>query len=405
MVPYDKIVLNKLLDRYESSLLSIGKNERTIHIELQFVKKNIPAYFDESSEEFEHIHMYMQQLEHQNLIRIIWKDHKVGHIIQKVQLNTEQLDRAYEYVKRVSKANLVIENKELINSVLENTDSAVVAKLANYLLERLRENKSVKEFVELDNIAETKKILKAIEAIENNRQQLYIREFSIRTFQDSKVFEKIIGKIYRIFERFDENFDSRELSDWLSEYHIYHTPNFVYLKGKGVICLGDREIELSMLEQGLGISGEDIERIQIVKSDKVKRIITIENLTTYFRWKKENSLVIYLGGYHNAERRNLLNKIHKTYPEADYCHFGDIDAGGFEIYRDLCEKTKIPFKMYHMDLETLRRYQMYGKKLTENDKKRLIELQKKGGIELKEIIAYMLHHDVKLEQECIDTEQ
>lgn len=27
---------------------------------------------------------------------------------------------------------------------------------------------------------------------------------------------------------------------------------------------------------------------------------------------------------------------------------------GFEIYRDLCEKTGIPFSMYHMNLETLK---------------------------------------------------
>ena len=405
MVHYDKLVLNKLLDSYESSLLSAGKNERTIHIELRFIKKHIPAYFDESSEEFEHIHMYMQQLENQNLIRILWKDGKVGHIIQKVQLNIEQLDRAYTYVKRVSKSTLVIENMELISSVSKNTTTMVVKKFAQYLLERLQDNKSVKEFIELANLSDTKKLFQAMEAIENNRQQLYIREFSIRTFQDSKVFEKLVGKIYRIFERFDDKFGSSELSDWLSEYQIYHTPNFVYLKGKARISFGNKEIDLSFLEQGLGISGEDINRIQFVQSDKVEKIITIENLTTYFRWKEENSLIIYLGGYHNTERRNLLNKIYQIYPEAYYYHFGDIDAGGFEIYRDLCEKTNIPFKMYYMDLPTLQRYQMYGKKLTENDKKRLIELQKKGDIDVKEIISYMLKQDVKLEQECIEMEK
>ena len=68
MVPYDKLVLNKLLDSYESSLLSTGKNERTIHIELRFIKKKLPAYFDESSGEYEQIHMCMQQLEDKNLI-------------------------------------------------------------------------------------------------------------------------------------------------------------------------------------------------------------------------------------------------------------------------------------------------------------------------------------------------
>ena len=62
----------------------------------------------------------------------------------------------------------------------------------------------------------------------------------------------------------------------LSEYNIYHTPNFVYLKGNGVISLGSKEIELALLEQGLGISGGDIERIQMLKSAEINRIITIE---------------------------------------------------------------------------------------------------------------------------------
>lgn len=402
MVPYDKIVLNKLLDSYESSLLSTGDNERTIHIELRFVKKYLPAYFDESSDEFERIHILMQQLEDKELIKIVWRDNKKGHIILKVQLNIDRLESAYTYVKRVSKAELVVENVELLEHSLKRTDSPVCRSFIHYLLERLSDNKSVKEFIELDNIEETEKLLRAIEAIERNNRQLYLREFSILHFQDSKVFEKMLGKLYRIFHRFSKNNSFVEVSDLLSEYNIYHTPNFVYVKGKGNLLFGNNKIELDFLEQGLGISGEDIERIQILKSEEIKKIITIENLTTYFRWKEENSLIIYLGGYHNLIRRNLLHKIHRTYPEAEYRHFGDIDAGGFEIYRNLCEKTNIPFMMYHMDLETLKKYEKYGKKLTENDRKRLQEIKNQKGLD--EIVQYMLEHDVKLEQECINVD-
>ena len=133
--------------------------------------------------------------------------------------------------------------------------------------------------------------------------------------------------------------------------------------------------------------------------ERVKQVITIENLTTYFRWQEEDSLLIYLGGYHNGVRRGLLREIYASFPEAVYCHFGDIDAGGFEIYRDLREKTGIPFRMYHMDLETLQRYEAYGKRLTENDRKRLLTMRERP--ELTQMIDYMLEHDVKLEQECI----
>ena len=45
MAQYDKMVIHKLLDTYESSLLSIGENTRTVHIEFRFTKKNFPQYF------------------------------------------------------------------------------------------------------------------------------------------------------------------------------------------------------------------------------------------------------------------------------------------------------------------------------------------------------------------------
>ena len=399
MVPYDKIILNKLLDSYESSLLSTRKNERTIHIEWRFTKKNLPAYFDESSEEYEKIHIMMQRLEDDKLIKIIWKDKKQGHIILKVQLNIENIENAYGYVKRVPKTDLVAENVEMLTEILENTDSNVARRFINYLLDRFKGNKSVKEFIELEHLEESRKLIFSIHAIEKNQEALYLREFSIRTFQDSKAFEQMQSKVFHIFQRFDERCQNIEMGEWLSEHNIYQTPNYVYLKGNVCIRIENREIGLSLFKQGLGISGEDIEKIEIVKKANIEKIITIENLTTFFRWQEDNSLIIYLGGYHNTTRRSLLNKIYQVYPKAEYYHFGDMDAGGFEIYYNLCERTKIPFQMYHMDLDTLQKYENYGKKLTENDKKRLQGMLDRE--EIQGLVKYMLEKNVKLEQECI----
>lgn len=128
-------------------------------------------------------------------------------------------------------------------------------------------------------------------------------------------------------------------------------------------------------------------------------MITIENLTTFFRWQEPESLIIYLGGYHNSVRRTLLKKLYQELPNISYYHFGDIDAGGFGILKDLRKKTGIPFKTFCMDVETLKHYEKYGKVLTESDRIRLKELEKEE--ELQEVVSYMLLHDVKLEQECI----
>ena len=70
-----------------------------------------------------------------------------------------------------------------------------------------------------------------------------------------------------------------------------------------------------------------------------------------------------------------------------------------EIYRDLRDRTGFQFVMYHMDLETLKAYERYGKELTNNDRSRLENMKEKE--ELADVITYMLQHNVKLEQECI----
>ncbi len=399
MVQYDRMILNRLLDTYEASLLSTGENRRNIHIEFRFTKKALPAYFDESSSEYERIHFFMESLEEKQLIRICWQGGRKGHIIAKVQLQTENLETAYAFVRRVPKQDLAAGHRQLLKECLAKEPTPVCRAFAAHVLERLAEHKSVKEFVQLEDIASTMRLLAVLEAIEKNEEPLYLREFSIRHFQDSKAFEKMEGRIAHIFRRFQAGCEEAAVEEILAEYGIYHTPDYVYLKGNATLLVGAEKIDLSVLKQGLGISGEDIGRIRFDNTAAVKQVITIENLTTFFRWQEEDSLLVYLGGYHNSVRRALLMELHAACPQAAYLHFGDIDAGGFEIYRDLREKTGIPFRMYRMDLETLQAYEQYGRPLTENDRIRLQKMR--GREELREVIDYMLAHDVKLEQECI----
>lgn len=109
--------------------------------------------------------------------------------------------------------------------------------------------------------------------------------------------------------------------------------------------------------------------------------------------------MIYLGGYHNRIRRALLKMIYETIPDVQYYHFGDMDAGGFSILMDLRKKTGIPFKSYHMDLDTLKEYRQYAKRLNESDRNRLEKIGKEK--EFSEVIEFMLEENIKLEQECI----
>lgn len=402
MAQYDKKIMNKLLDSYESSTLFSGKNKVAVRIAFLFNRNTLPAYFDESSLAYEEIHASMQELERQGLIRIEWKKGKEGHIISKVILREEGLEGAYACVSRVPKAEQIRQNRELLSLLRERCRTPVSRSLIDYLDERLKNAQPVKEFMDLSNLRETEMLLTGIAWIEQNNRNRYIREFSIEHFHDSKILESMGGKIARAMHMFGEGCREKELDEILAEYGIYHTPNYVYFKGNISLGIGSDAYRIGGLRQGIGISGEDIGRISFQDMTRIRKVITVENLTAFFRWEEPESLMVYLGGYHNSVRRELLKKIYCALPDAVYYHFGDIDAGGFLIYEDLRRRTGIPFRRYKMDLDHLKQYEKYGKPLTENDRVRIGKILKEDpDIEYADVLAYMLASGVKLEQECM----
>ena len=405
MVQYDKKIMNQLLDSYEKSLLFTGENKVNISIQFAFNRKNIPAYFDESSSEYEVIHVAMKNLQDMGYVRLVWKKGKENHILSKVLLNVEKLEQAYAYVNRTKKADYQMQMTEFLKDAVLKYNTPVCTSFLLYVLKRIENNQSVKEYIDIKNIRETEALIKGIHKIEMNQKECYVREFSITVFQDSKYFEQISSKVAKVFKTFHSEFGAKSTQAILAEYGIYNTPNYVYFKGAVSLGIDDNWFPIGSLRQGIGISGDDIGNLKLKDFSEIKNVMTIENLTTFFRWNEPGSLIIYLGGYHNSVRRTLLKAIYEYLPTANYYHFGDIDAGGFEIYRDLCEKTGIPFEMYHMDLDTLVKYQKYGKALTENDRIRLEKLRNGAMVKESELIQYMLEHNVKLEQECIVREE
>ena len=418
---YDQLLLKNLLDSYEKSLLSSGKNKVQIHVSMTFSRRNLPEYFDESSMVYEQIHVAAEDMERRGFLKIQWKNRKPGTIIEKVILKEEAVEEVYQYLHRTPKAV----NEELTRAVLREYDQklkkteeqTVIRAFLRYILERFQDGKSVKEYIDISEPAQTRELLDTLCAIEQNEKPVYIREFSIDHLGDSKKFENMIGLIGKILRRFGSGYEEMDVYEILSEYQIYHTPNYVYLKGCG--CLVQKEqktekdiksfqIDLAALQQGIGIYGEDINTLALTGISKVKRIITIENLTTFYRWSEPESILIYLGGYHNQVRRRLLQMIYKQLPQAEYLHFGDIDVGGFEIYLDLCRKTNIPFQLYHMGIPELKKYEKYSKKLTENDNKRLDKMLEKlqenpeinSCAQIAEVLKYIKITQLKLEQEC-----
>ena len=391
MKKYETAILNALLDQYEGSRSFIGKN-----VQNQSFNKRIndlfPGYADEANFElFSEVNAQVSSLEKEGLITV--KRKKRGkidtEIISSVTLVIDKLEQCYHALTRQPKADKNAAIKNLLNEYCDRTP--LLYDFCEEQFKRLAENKKVQYS---DDLEKLEQILKVLAEIENIEEETFIRNFSIRVLGDSKAFEHIKTAVVSLLCEYGDYPDKECV---LQNLNIVNNPGYVYVKGKGTITISGQTIDFGRLDGDFGLSSavlDDIEKVEISAS----KVITIENLTTFNSFVDRDAFVLYLGGYHNSIRRNMIRKIYENNPDKKYYHYGDIDAGGFYILLDLRRKTGISFAPLNMDLGTIKKYKASAKKLTENDR---IRLKKLLGGEFDEVINYMLENDCKLEQEAI----
>ena len=388
MTNYKEIILNLLLDKYERSKSFTGDNK----VEQRFSVKIaalFPKYGDEAEYDlFNALNEAVIALSEMDFVSFQCKKNGV---IENVSLKFTRLYDAYAYLTRTPKA----ETNRNLTGLLEQYDGEndLLTRFCTVQKERIAKNKKAEYFD--GDIAEYEKLLKAVSMIFDVAEETFIRDFSIRVFGDSKSFEAIKGKVKRLLFQYGDFPDEETV---LEDLNIVKNPGHIYMKGSALIQISGQTIDLSKLNGDVAISSAllpDVEKITVTG----KRIMSIENLTSFHAFSEKDTFAVYLGGYHNTHRRRFIQQLFKDNPTAIYYHFGDIDAGGFYILLHLRNKTGVPFSPYHMDIPTLQQYRDYTKQLTENDVKRLKKL---ADTEFSDTISYMLTNNCKLEQEAMD---
>ena len=332
MTNYDKKILNHLVDKYERSKSFIGENKTNQRFSEQ-LKKIFPKYADTAEYDvFRNINEAVAGIERLNYISV--KPTK-NAFEKTVILNTDRLDDIYSYLNRQPKAAL---NESLL-TILEKykDENEILRKYCTVQIDRIKRNKSIERFD--GDITDFENTLKAVKEIFYISDETYQRDFSIRLFSDSKVFERIRNKVAKILFKYGDFPDEESV---LEDMNIVKNPGHVYLKGKGRIRIAGQEIDLSILNGDIAISSDLLKSIDEIRIDG-QRIITIENLTTFNRFNDSNALTIYLGGYHNTHRRNFIKKIYESNPDKEYLHYGDIDAGGFLYSTSSSKKNRYMF--------------------------------------------------------------
>ena len=414
---HQKKILNALLDKYENSAAFKGAGPVSRSI---FLKPEIlfPKYSDEKEYDFfTDVNDDIKSLAAEGLVGIT----ELNMRILKVVLLRDAVDDIYRVLGRRRKRDVLDNVKFFLAeqlSFIENNAARtgdVSTALRRYISEqflRIEESK-YPEFYE-ENGSEKNSgeddyedLWMAFRHLLRSDEDVYIRDLSVRLYNDSKRLESLRARIQSCLYKYGD-FPEKEVI--LDELGVIKTPTYVSVKGPLVLDFEGQSLDLGRLDGDIALSSNTLKDIRSLEIHG-KRVITVENLTSFHSGMFEkDDILIYLGGFHNRVKREFLRMMYRSTVNAKYYHFGDVDAGGFYIYEHLRRLTGIPFLTYRMDRETLDRYSGYTKKLTANDISRIEhlitkyetgELVNDESENIVKTLKYMLQKGIKLEQEAI----
>lgn len=386
-------ILNALINAYERSKVSKGQNKVHKDIKLDITHSVFDKHRNNDNGELE---IAIQRIERSGFAKASYTRNSQLQCIV-LNLDNDSIEKLYKYLKRDNPKNLIARYKELFQNRLNCCQ--IVRDFSIKMIELLDEKRlnAVQQYV--SNESDLVDICNAIEAMSSLEEDVQERIFCAKLFSDSKKFNNLRSKISKIIRDFsDEPFDEDE--DVIANMGVIKNTAYAFIKGDLIVKVNNQIINLKEYREPLALSDCSIKAIEI-KNAGANSLYTIENLTSFDIFNKKDSVVVYLGGFHNAVKRELIKKIHQAMPNITYYHYGDIDAGGFYILNHLRKKTGIKFNSFMMGIDELERFRDNCKKLTESDRKRLsLMLENADFNEFKETITYMLNNNIKLEQEA-----
>ena len=391
---YEKIILDKLIKKYENS--SLSKNGAVKRrISLIFDSKNMPNYVSDDSYLYEDaIEQAVSKLENLHFIEV--KKNKLYNQIERVYLNLDYINEIYKFMNTFSPQEKNQRYLQIIDKYY-NKDN-LVKSFCNIITTKLDTFQSTKRY--FNNEKELEEILIILDKLSKQKTEISRRKFSAKYLHDSKRLDAISSKICSIIKECTDY----EEEDCLPHYNVYKNPNFVYIKGNAIFKINKQIINLQDLQTELVLSSNQILNLEVI-SLSCREIITVENLDSFYNYPSKDRCILYLGGFHNEIRKVLLLKLYNFNSQIPFFHSGDIDVGGFYILNHLIESTNINFNTKKMDIETLIKYKNYAIKLTSYDKVRLQKLKENKNMQkYQSIFNYMEKENIKLEQENIDYE-
>lgn len=188
---------------------------------------------------------------------------------------------------------------------------------------------SVHPFARDDDDA-NRRLLSALVGVLNWSHESLIRYASVRLLGDSKSLEALRPRIEAGLREITGKDDSS-----LEDFRVLQVPRSVVLHGPLLLRRDGRDIDFGRLSAPVSISAQDLDRFEIVVAAPL--CLTVENESVFQELARNNPGVLLVQtSFPSSGTLQLLKALPVSLP----CfHFGDTDPAGFDILRDLRERT------------------------------------------------------------------
>lgn len=393
------MVLNKLLDKYEERVQNSNRRVRIV------CSKNEIKIPDIESYEYQDFRNDMLNLKTKGLIEFDWV--RKNYIISSIWLNLDNTETAYHYLERESRTSKVTEAVRLIDTALKEVTDGWISSYLTFSRDNIFSINKLTGIWNKDRIF-LKDFLAALTNLDKlNGYAISMRAFSVKTYGDSKKFEREIKQhIVPVIKKFEPDLlDAEEISDRavLAQVGIIMMPEVFEFCGNVKVHFTNGTVDFSPISKGACISSESISDILSIDISETDRIIFIENKTNYTEYclnnKTERELVVYHGGFYSPQRGDFFRRLCAETDIPVY-FWGDIDYGGFKMFARLKNNIIHSLQPLNMDIHSYNRYKISGLKKNDDYITKLKALDENPDYMMfNDVIAAIADEKITVEQE------
>lgn len=347
---FKRIIYEKLVSSFNSKPYQKAYSVLTTTIWPDYLGRNGSINFD-----FDKIHEFHNAIE-AGISHGIFKSKKDdrGNLYRQITAEPHQI---MVMAKEIG-YNLRPDFDNLIITVLNEFQASCCPQVSSWCKKELEDSRlaEVTSFFKFDpqgdmrvRQSQLRMFLAACEGIYALTDDTPVREFSVRYFNGSKDLEKhYIQKITKVMARemAENQVEDKEI---LKTLHLLFAPPMAFIKGHGRITFKNGDcVTLTGRTSPIALSKDYVDDIMRVDA---ARVLTIENLTTFQSHPcNDDWLIIYNKGYAHHLVVSLLVKIARDNALQETYHFGDMDAYGFDILRNLAARTNLKVLPYCMSI-------------------------------------------------------